>query len=105
MRGRPPRPLLPVDCLKIDRMFTNAIATSRESTALIGTLVQLGKDLGLKTLAEGVETTAQLDHLRSRHVDQIQGFLLSRPLDPQALETQILEPLRATDATNRPASG
>ena len=48
----------PVDCIKIDREFTQAISTSPESKALIGTLVQLGKDLGLSTLAEGVETTA-----------------------------------------------
>jgi EAL domain-containing protein (putative c-di-GMP-specific phosphodiesterase class I) len=84
----------PVDCLKIDRMFTNAIATSPESNALIGTLVQLGKDLGLTTLAEGVETTGQLDHLRGGEVNEIQGFLLSRPLDAQTLETQILMPTR-----------
>ncbi|MET0458393.1 MAG: bifunctional diguanylate cyclase/phosphodiesterase, partial [Ilumatobacteraceae bacterium] len=43
----------PVDCLKIDRTFTNAISTSKESKALIGTLIQLGRDLGLTTLAEG----------------------------------------------------
>ena len=54
----------PVDCLKIDRSFTDAITPSPESNALIDTLVQLGKDLGLKTLAEGVETTEQIDHLR-----------------------------------------
>ena len=47
----------PVDCLKIDRMFTSAVTTSPESEALIKTLVQLGKDLGLVTLAEGIETT------------------------------------------------
>jgi len=94
----------PVDCLKIDRMFTSAISTSPESKALIGTLVQLGKDLGLKTLAEGVETPYQLDHLRSGQVDEIQGFLLSRPLDPQALETQILAPTRAAESANQPNS-
>jgi diguanylate cyclase (GGDEF)-like protein len=86
----------PVDCLKIDRMFTNAITTSPESKALIGTLVQLGKDLGLKTLAEGVETIGEMDHLRSKHVDEAQGFLLARPLDPQTLETQLLAPGRPT---------
>ena len=58
----------PVDCIKIDREFTNAISTSPESKALIGTLVQLGKDLGLSTLAEGVETTGELDILRLQHV-------------------------------------
>jgi EAL domain-containing protein (putative c-di-GMP-specific phosphodiesterase class I) len=84
----------PVDCLKIDRRFTSAITTSPESKALIRTLVQLGRDLGLKTLAEGVETADEVDHLRDEHVNEAQGFLLSRPLDPQALEAQILEPTR-----------
>ena len=86
----------PVDCLKIDRMFTNAITTSPESKALIGTLVQLGRDLGLRTLAEGVETTDQMDHLRDEHVDEAQGFLLARPLDAKTLEAQILVPGRLT---------
>jgi EAL domain-containing protein (putative c-di-GMP-specific phosphodiesterase class I) len=80
----------PVDCLKIDRTFIDAIATSPESKALIGTLVQLGKNLGLKTLAEGVETIDQVEHLRGEHVDEAQGFLLSRPLDPRALEDRVL---------------
>jgi diguanylate cyclase (GGDEF)-like protein len=86
----------PVDSLKIDRMFTNAIATSPESKALIGTLVQLGKDLGLTTLAEGVETPRQLDELRANEVNEIQGFLLSKPLDAETLETEILAPTRPT---------
>jgi diguanylate cyclase (GGDEF)-like protein len=91
----------PVDCLKIDRMFTDAIATSPESKTLIRTLVQLGKDLGLTTLAEGVETTGQLDHLRGEKVNEIQGFLLSKPLDPDTLETQILAPARPKAPTSR----
>jgi diguanylate cyclase (GGDEF)-like protein len=86
----------PVDSLKIDRMFTEAIETSTESEALIGSLVQLGKELGLITLAEGVETTSQLDHLRSKAVDEIQGFLLSKPLNAETLEREILAPTRPT---------
>jgi diguanylate cyclase (GGDEF)-like protein len=93
----------PVDSLKIDRMFTSAIASSPESKALIGTLVQLGKDLGLSTLAEGVETTEEMDLLRDAHVNQAQGFLMARPLDPDTLETQVLAPTRpATPTTNHP---
>jgi diguanylate cyclase (GGDEF)-like protein len=84
----------PVDCLKIDRTFTNAVTVSPESKDLIRTFVQLGRDLGLRTLAEGVETTDELDHLRSENVDEAQGFLLSHPLDPQTLEDQLLAPLR-----------
>jgi EAL domain-containing protein (putative c-di-GMP-specific phosphodiesterase class I) len=86
----------PVDCIKIDREFTTAITTSPESKALIGTLVQLGKDLGLSTLAEGVETTGELDILRSEHVNEAQGFLLSRPLDAETLESKLLGPTRPT---------
>jgi diguanylate cyclase (GGDEF)-like protein len=80
----------PVDCLKIDRSFTQAVGQSAEAGALMHTLVQLGKDLGLKTLAEGVETTAQLDHLRGEAVDRAQGFLLARPLSAEAFESQLL---------------
>jgi diguanylate cyclase (GGDEF)-like protein len=90
----------PVDCLKIDRRFTNAITTSPESKALVGTLVQLGKDLGLSTLAEGVETSGEMDLLRAQEVNQAQGFLLARPLDALTLEAQLLAPSR----TNTPSS-
>jgi diguanylate cyclase (GGDEF)-like protein len=94
----------PVDCLKIDRAFTHAITTSPESKTLIRTLVQLGKDLGLSTLAEGVETTDEMDHLRTAHVDDAQGFLFSRPLDASALEAQLLMPMRRQSATSEPDS-
>jgi diguanylate cyclase (GGDEF)-like protein len=82
---------LPVDCLKIDRMFIDAIGRSPESDALIHTFVQLGKDLGMTTLAEGVEDIAQIDHLRNEGVDAVQGFLLSKPLTPEALEAKFLD--------------
>jgi diguanylate cyclase (GGDEF)-like protein len=84
----------PVDCLKIDRAFTDAITRSPESDALIHTLVQLGKDLGLRTLAEGVETAGQIDYLRTENVTEVQGFLFAKPLDQRSLETQILAPAR-----------
>jgi EAL domain-containing protein (putative c-di-GMP-specific phosphodiesterase class I) len=80
----------PVDSLKIDRIFTSAITTSSESRALIGTLVQLGQDLGLKTLAEGVETPEELSLLRAQNVDLAQGFLLAKPLDPEGLGQLLL---------------
>ena len=88
----------PVDCLKIDRTFTNAITSSPEAKALIRTLVQLGKDLGLRTLAEGVETTDQIDHLRGEHVDEAQGFLLSTPVGPGDTRNQT-SPARTAQQT------
>ena len=73
----------PVDCLKIDRVFTTAINTSPESKALIGTLVQLGRSLGLTTLAEGVETVDQRDILRAESVSEAQGFLFLASARPR----------------------
>jgi diguanylate cyclase (GGDEF)-like protein len=85
----------PVDCLKIDRMFTNAATGSAQSETLLRNLAQLGADLGLTTVAEGVETADELDLLRRAGVDLAQGFLMSRPLDPSALDSALLAPTRA----------
>jgi diguanylate cyclase (GGDEF)-like protein len=79
----------PVDALKIDRSFISGIAASRESKALIHTLVQLGKTLGLKTFAEGIEDQSQLQHLQREHCDSGQGFLFARPLEPEAIDAML----------------
>jgi EAL domain-containing protein (putative c-di-GMP-specific phosphodiesterase class I) len=87
----------PVDALKIDRSFISGIAASRDSKALIHTLVQLGKALGLETLGEGIEEQTQLRHLQAEHCDSGQGFLFARPLEPDAI-SELLDswaPLRA----------
>ncbi len=76
----------PADALKIDRSFVSEITRSRESDALIHTLVQLGKSLDIETLAEGIEEEAQLQALRLEDCDSGQGFWFSRPLEPDALE-------------------
>jgi len=79
----------PVDCLKIDQTFIDALSRSPESDALIHTLVQLGQDLGLRTLAEGVETAAQMARLRQENVDAVQGFLFARPMTVAAVEAEL----------------
>ncbi|HLY82401.1 MAG TPA: EAL domain-containing protein [Acidimicrobiales bacterium] len=76
----------PVDAVKIDRSFITAIASSVDAAALIHVLVQLGKTLGLETLAEGIEEHDQLSQLEGEHCDRGQGFLLARPLDADAVE-------------------
>jgi diguanylate cyclase (GGDEF)-like protein len=76
----------PADALKIDRSFISGIATSEQSTALIHTLVQLGRTLNIETLAEGIEDRAQLQTLQREQCDNGQGFLFSRPLSVEALE-------------------
>ena len=76
----------PVDTLKIDRSFISTMADSPESGALIRTLVQLGKTLGLETLAEGIEESAQYSQLERDQCDSGQGYLYARPLDADAVE-------------------
>jgi diguanylate cyclase (GGDEF)-like protein len=76
---------LPVDGLKIDRSVVTAMAES-ESVALVQTLVQLGRTLGIETLAEGIEEQWQLQYLRAESCKRGQGFLFSRPVDPEAIE-------------------
>jgi diguanylate cyclase (GGDEF)-like protein len=76
----------PADALKIDRSFISNIASSTQSTALIQTLVQLGKTLEIETLAEGIEDQVQLKTLQRERCDHGQGFLFSRPLDVHAVE-------------------
>ncbi len=75
----------PVDALKIDRSFITGIAGNPEAGTLIHTLVQLGKSLGIETLAEGIEETSQLHHLQREACDSGQGYLFARPLAPQAV--------------------
>ena len=92
----------PVDCIKIDKSFTGSLATSDESKALVKTFIQLGRDLGLKTLAEGVESIDQMDLLRASSVSEAQGFLFSHPLEAETLEAQLLEPMRTADSAAPP---
>jgi diguanylate cyclase (GGDEF)-like protein len=70
----------PIDVMKIDRSFVTCIADSPESAAIVHTMVQLGKVLGLETIAEGVENDDQLLRLRAEGVNVGQGFLFARPM-------------------------
>jgi diguanylate cyclase (GGDEF)-like protein/PAS domain S-box-containing protein len=87
----------PVDALKIDRSFISGMADSNAASAIIHTLVQLGKTLEIETLAEGIEIPAQLEKLQEEHCDQGQGFLFARPLDVSAVE-EFLDAARSVAA-------
>ena len=76
----------PIDTIKIDRSFIDRISASDESRALVHTLVQLGKTLGLTTLAEGIETNHQLEFLQNEHCDSGQGYLVARPMTAPDVE-------------------
>ena len=76
----------PIDSLKLDRSFITGLARSGEANALAHTLIQLGKTLGLRTVAEGVEAYTQLCQLQLEGCDLAQGYLFARPLTSEALE-------------------
>ncbi len=73
---------LPVDGLKIDRSFVQDLAQSPAAVAVVRAVVQFSSDLGLRTVAEGIETPAQLARLRAMGCRYGQGFLFSPPVEP-----------------------
>jgi EAL domain-containing protein (putative c-di-GMP-specific phosphodiesterase class I) len=77
---------LPIDDLKIDRSFVRDLATGAFDGAVVRAMVTLARSLGLRTVAEGVEETAQMDILRELRCDAVQGFLFSAPLTAAACE-------------------
>jgi diguanylate cyclase (GGDEF)-like protein len=82
----------PFDELKIDRSFTAGIGESVDTRRLIRTIVELGQDLGLRIVAEGVETAAQADYLRELGCTLGQGYFFSKPVDAdRASEMQGME--------------
>jgi EAL domain-containing protein (putative c-di-GMP-specific phosphodiesterase class I) len=76
----------PIDVVKIDRSFVSRIADSSESAAIVHTLVQLGKVLGLETIAAGIETSDQRMYARAENLGIGQGFLFARPLEVEAVD-------------------
>jgi len=82
----------PVDSLKIDRSFITGLTDSPDANALIHTLVQLGKRLGIETYAEGIELRSQLQHLKQEQCDSGQGYLFARPLPPSGIEELLGRP-------------
>lgn len=78
---------MPIDVLKIDKSFINDIGHDQYSYHLTETIVGLAHRLGIKVVAEGVETREQLEILERFHCDMIQGFLISKPVaEPEVLE-------------------
>lgn len=71
---------LPLDTLKIDKSFIDNIGGESEKSLLTGSIVEIGRKLGLSIVAEGVETEDQYRYLAKRHCERIQGFFFSRPL-------------------------
>ncbi len=80
---------LPLDRLKIDRSFISELRANTVDAGIVRTIVNLGHELQLNVVAEGVETIEQLEFLRSINCDAAQGFLFSKPLAATELASAI----------------
>lgn len=76
---------LPIDTVKIDRSFVADLPGDPDACAIAGAIIALAHNLGLKVLAEGVETQAQSAYLRERGCDRAQGYLFGHPQPPEML--------------------
>lgn len=79
----------PIDKLKIDRSFINFLNTDPDDVAIVVATIAMAHNLGIKVVAEGVETLEQLNFLKQHKCDYIQGFYFSRPIDADNF-TQLL---------------
>jgi diguanylate cyclase (GGDEF)-like protein/PAS domain S-box-containing protein len=70
----------PVDALKIDQSFVRQISTEGEDTAIVSAVLSMAHSLGLRVVAEGVETAAEVRFLQAQHCDEAQGYYFSRPV-------------------------
>ena len=100
---------VPVDEIKIDRTFVTSMSTSAEAAAIVRTTIELGRDLGLRVVAEGVETAAQRKALLAFGCQFAQGFLFHRPVPfdsivatlGDATATAVLDDVSATARQGR----
>jgi diguanylate cyclase (GGDEF)-like protein/PAS domain S-box-containing protein len=76
----------PFQRLKIDRSFIGRIDTDAKSQAIVRTILMLGQNLNIETVAEGIETERQMEILRWHGCESGQGYLISKPVDPEAAQ-------------------
>lgn len=84
----------PIDVLKIDRSFIRDIPHNSNDAAIADAIISMAHSLGMRVLAEGVETEAQCEFLSRNKCDEIQGFLLSKALPVKEIESLLREPPR-----------
>ncbi|WP_394144842.1 putative bifunctional diguanylate cyclase/phosphodiesterase [Vibrio atypicus] len=82
---------LPIDVLKIDKCFVDECSFSHSDRVLVNTMVQMGHSLGIKVVAEGVESEDQLGVLQELGCDQYQGYLFSQPLSYEEFSSMLLQ--------------
>jgi predicted signal transduction protein with EAL and GGDEF domain len=81
----------PIDKLKIDQSFVRDALTDASDASLVRAIIAMAQALGLRSIAEGVETQAQLDFLRTEACDEMQGYHLAKPLPAQQIPNLLLQ--------------
>lgn len=81
---------LPINSIKIDRSFVRDVTIDTDDAAITRTIILMGHNLGLKVVAEGVETREQMAFLRESGCDEVQGFLVATPLPPDEIVKHIM---------------
>ena len=80
----------PIDCLKIDRAFVGDLPETLEDAAIVHSVIQLANGLGIRVVAEGVETAEQLAFLKESGCREVQGYYFSYPVTIEAIESLVL---------------
>ncbi|MCI5131235.1 MAG: EAL domain-containing protein, partial [Candidatus Electrothrix sp. EH2] len=75
----------PVNTLKIDQVFIRDIVRDRNDTAIVTSVLSMAESMGLKVVAEGVETEEQLELLKKMGCEEVQGYYFSKPLPPDGI--------------------
>jgi EAL domain-containing protein (putative c-di-GMP-specific phosphodiesterase class I) len=83
---------LNIDVIKIDQSFVRKLGKDYQSETLCETIVSVGRSLDITVVAEGVETAEQLRKLQAMGCDEIQGYLLSKPVPPEDIPELMLRP-------------
>jgi diguanylate cyclase len=81
----------PIDCLKIDHSFVRDISTDANDQAIASAVLAMAVSLNMRVVAEGVETSEQFDFLKLKQCNEMQGYLICRPLPPEKLEEFLLQ--------------
>jgi len=79
----------PAQAVKIDRSFVSGLPLDRDDAAITQAVIAMAHSLGLEVVAEGVETQAQLDYLRGLSCDEVQGYLIGRPMAASLLKQRL----------------
>lgn len=87
----------PISTLKIDKSFVRDVATNPDDATLVGTIIQMGNNLNMDVVAEGVETEDQLNHLQRLECSYVQGLLFGDPMSSDNFLELLLAQIDGTD--------